>query len=124
MGDSILDYLLPLVPRYLRALEILYLSLWLTYFVMLNWNWGISFSRHYTLLHLPLVSWEGVPSVNLFGRPGGVLRTFHIELYTVERGIELVQVEFIVLNGSECYWSELGRNASEDRFMNSLWAFS
>lgn len=88
MGDSILDYRLPLVPRYLRTLEILYLSLWLTYFV-LNWNWGISFSRHYTLLLLPLVSWEGVPSVNPFGRPGGFLGTFHIELHTVERGIEL-----------------------------------
>ncbi|KAI6014179.1 membrane bound O-acyl transferase family-domain-containing protein [Pisolithus marmoratus] len=33
-GDSILDYSLPLVPRYLRALEILYLSVWLTYFAV------------------------------------------------------------------------------------------
>ncbi|KIK18576.1 hypothetical protein PISMIDRAFT_180257 [Pisolithus microcarpus 441] len=35
-GDSILDYSLPLVPRYLRALKILYLSVWLTYFA-LHW---------------------------------------------------------------------------------------
>ncbi|KAI5984668.1 membrane bound O-acyl transferase family-domain-containing protein, partial [Pisolithus albus] len=35
-GDSILNYSLPLVPRYLRALKILYLSVWLTYFA-LHW---------------------------------------------------------------------------------------
>ncbi|KAI6147993.1 membrane bound O-acyl transferase family-domain-containing protein [Pisolithus tinctorius] len=62
-GDSILDYSLPFVPRYLRALQILYLAVWLTYFAL---NWA-----YYSLAIVCIIVFRQHPSQwpPLFDRP-------------------------------------------------------
>ncbi|KAI6003208.1 membrane bound O-acyl transferase family-domain-containing protein [Pisolithus orientalis] len=62
-GDSILDYSLPFVPRYLRALQILYLAVWLTYFAL---NWA-----YYSLAIVCIIVFRQRPSQwpPLFDRP-------------------------------------------------------